>query len=402
MVTRFWPLPLLVLAFGALHAEPPAGDAGKGEPKGFDGRFGKGKARLLKEFGGSEASEEAVMLGLAWLTQKQKSDGSWVFDGSMPREQSAATGLALLSFLGAGQSHKAGRYQQTVQAGLDWLVKDVARNGPKAGRFLGSNSHQGPIYSQGIATLALCEAYGLTRDPALLAPAQSAIDYIQDAQAPNGSWGYAYRTPGDTSIVGWQIQALHAASLTQDLEVDRKVIQKAIDFLNIAGAGQLKSQYGYFDASRSLRGPVRPDSSLTAIGLLTRYYIDGWRKETPGFAEGVKGLMTRAPGPQYTPIFDMYYYYYATQVVRFHGGEEWETWNQGPRGPDGVRKGGVQDWLISLQDRKPAERGSWPREVGELGRIGSACGRLGTTCFCLLTLEVYYRYSPEEAAPQRP
>jgi hypothetical protein len=28
--------------------------------------------------------------------------------------------------------------------------------------------------------------------------------------------------------------------------------------------------------------------------------------------------------------------------------------------------------------------------------FGQHCGRLGTTCMCLLTLEVYYRYSPEE------
>ena len=131
---------------------------------GFGGRTGAGKARLLKEFGGSEASEEAVMLGLAWLTQMQKKDGSWVFDGSMPGETAAATGLALLSFLGAGQSHKVGRYQQTVQAGLEWLVNNVEMNGPKPGKFQGSRNNQGQIYTQGIATLALCEAYGLTQD----------------------------------------------------------------------------------------------------------------------------------------------------------------------------------------------------------------------------------------------
>ncbi len=304
--------------------DPPKKDVpAKEDPTGFAGRTGAGKARLLKEFGGSEASEEAVMLGLAWLTQMQKKDGSWVYDGALPRETSAATGMALLAFLGAGQSHKAGRYQQTVQAGLDWLIKDVEMNGPKQGKFRGTANPQGSIYDQGIATLALCEAYGLTQDKTLLPATQAAIDYIQNAQAANGSWGYHFGTPGDTSIVGWQIQALHAASLSQDIKVDKKVIAKAIGFLNITGAGDLKSMYGYTNNKAGLSEPVGPATNLTAIGLLLRYYIDGWRSNNPGFAEGVKGLMTRAPSPQTKPVFDMYYYYYATQVVRFYGGEEW-------------------------------------------------------------------------------
>lgn len=395
-----------------LDDPPKKGEAAKSEPMGFDGRVGAGKKRLLKEFGGTEASEEAVMLGLAWLTQMQQKDGSWVYDGAMSGETAAATGMALLSFLGAGQSHKVGRYQQTVQAGLDWLVKNVDMDGgEKAGKFMGTGNNDiaklkivnanpktdvnliGGIYSQGVATLALCEAYGLTRDKALLPAAQSAINYIQRAQAFNGSWGYEFKGPGDTSIVGWQIQALHAARLTQDIKVDPRVIEKAVGFLNLAASGPLKSMYGYNNGSADLQGrPPRPATNLTAIGLLLRYYIDGWRAETPGFKDGVKGLMARAPTPR-TPL-DMYFYYYATQVVRFHGGIEWQTWNEGQLAADGTRKGGVQDWLISLQDRTPTNRGSWPVDV-VYGRY--FYGRLGTTALCLLTLEVYYRYTPENA-----
>ena len=66
--------------------------------------------------------------------------------------------------------------------------------------------------------------------------AQSAIDFIQKAQGQNGSWGYNAHQNGDTSIVGWQIQALQAARLA-NLEVDDKVIKKAIDFLNFVSTG---------------------------------------------------------------------------------------------------------------------------------------------------------------------
>jgi hypothetical protein len=360
------------------------------KPTGFEGRTKEGKARLLKEFGGSEEGEEAVMLGLAWLTQMQKQGGNWEYDGGNHRnDHAAATGMAILAFTGAGQSHKEGRYKQTVQAGLDWLVKNVELSQDENNGRIRTISN---MYSQGIATLALCEAYGMTHDPALKKAAQAAIDYIQKAQGPRGSWGYSARTDNDTSIVGWQIQALHAAQLTQDLKVDPKVIERAIKFLDYVGPGQVKSTYGY-----SSPAGAAPATSLTAIGLLCRYYVDGWRPETLGFADGAKGLMKRAPQSQGRGGIDLYYYYYATQVVRFYGGEEWKTWNEGPKGADGKRRGGLPDQLLGLQDRAPANRGSWPPGIDQNGlSFGPQCGRLGATCMCLLTLEVYYRYAPEE------
>lgn len=372
-------LPLLALS-GRAPADPPAGDDKKG---GID-RTGATKKRLLKEFGGSRESEEAVMLGLAWLTQMQKPDGNWVYDAGATGDKAAATGMAVLAFLGAGQSHKDGRYKQTVQAGLDWLVKNVGTGqGPTRGQFATITN----MYSQGIATLALCEAFGMTRDPALKPAAQAAVDYIQRGQGRNGSWGYAAATEGDTSIVGWQVQALHAAKLAQ-LDVDDKVIKKAVAFLDFASAGQDKSAYGY-----NTNGGAQPATSLTAIGLLCRYYVDGWRATTKGFAAGTTGLMTRAPAArQARPELDLYYYYYATQVVRYRGGDEWKLWNEGTAKGD-ARKGGMADWLIDLQDRTPADRGSWPPARDQW--IGPNCGRLGTTCLCLLTLEVYYRYDPQ-------
>ena len=404
-------LMVLMSSSPAAPPDPPAkGDAKKAD--GFAGRTKEGKSRLLKEFGGSAEGEEAVMLGLAWLTQMQKQGGYWEYDVGHPRDHAAATGMAVLAFLGAGQSHKEGRYKQTVQAGIDWLVGDVTMGqGPQNGKFKFITN----MYSQGIATLALVEAYGMTHDPKLKQAAQAAIDYIQKGQGANGSWGYAAGTTGDTSIVGWQLQALHAAKLTQDLVVDDKVIKRAIDFLDYVSIGQNKAAYGYRNP-----GSAAPTTARTAIGLLCRYYVDGWRTAHPGFSEGSKGLMQGAvadghprtglsPIPKGVPkakravrsgevVQNLYYFYYATQVVRFYGGEEWKTWNEGPLGDDGKRLGGLSDWLLSLQDRTPTNRGSWATEQGA---FGAGCGRLGTTCMCLLTLQVYYRYAPEEQTPQK-
>jgi hypothetical protein len=351
----------------------------------FPGRSGATKSQLLKAGGGNEASERAVARGLAWLAKQQRPDGSWMFDGDKKAEVVAATGMALLPFLAAGETHKAGhKYQKTVYNGLAFLLKSLPQSGGMAGKFTGA----GDMYAHAIGTVALCEAYGMTKDKAfLLGGAQAAINHIVKGQGTNGSWGYQAGTNGDTSIVGWQVQALEAAKLSKDIVVPDATFKQAIKFLDLAGAGSRKSAYGYQD-----NAGARPATALTSVGLLCRYYIDGWGPDNAGMAEGVSGLMKISPGPGAKPAFDMYLFYYATQVVHFFEGEEWKTWNEGPKQADGGRKGGMRDWLIDTQFKKEgANTGSWDPDVGFVGRH---CGRLGTTAMALLTLEVYYRHLP--------
>lgn len=362
-----------------------AGTGGQGGQvfASFPGRSGATKSKLLQAGGGNEDSERAVALGLAWLAQQQKQDGGWVYDAGDKGEVIAATGMALLPFLAAGETHKTGKkYQKTVNGGLEFLKRNCPLSGPNAGKLTGA----GNMYAQAIGTLALCEAYGMTKDSALRPAAQAAISFVQRAQAPNGSWGYSAGSPGDTSIVGWQIQALEAAVLSKDLVVDKRVITNAIKFLDSASKGSRKSEYGYND-----NGGAAPGTSLTAVGLLCRYYIDGWGPDNGGMIDGVQGLMKKAPvARQQAP--DMYFYYYATQVVHFFEGDEWRDWNEGKKQADGTRKGGMRDWLMNLQIKQEGvNKGSWDPEGGWIGR---SCGRLGTTAMCILTLEVYYRHLP--------
>lgn len=387
------------------------------------GRSGATKNKLLKDGGGNQESERAVAEGLRWLAAQQKKGGYWEFDptgtdpGTKARklDRTTATGLALLPFLAAGNTHKSGgKYSKVVDDGLRFLIRPWSRSQPDGSLDFGTGKFNSPsnqyMYGHGISTMALCEAYGMTRDKALLPAARAAVGYIVKGQAGNGSWGYAAGSPGDTSIVGWQVQALKAAQLSKDIQVPTATIDRAIAFLNeVAGGGSIRAVYGYASKGGA------PGTSLTAVGLLCRYYIDGWGPGSAGMAVGVPGLFgsprpaakpdepktdrTRAPwtkdrvGKNGT-VPDMYYYYYATQVVHFFGGPEWQEWNEGPRAADGSRQGGMRDWLVAIQKKTtapPAVAGSWDPDNAH---IGNNCGRLGTTCLCLLTLEVYYRHLP--------
>src|SRR5205809_53287 len=99
-----------------------------------------GELGLTIEDIGLDPKIEAA-LGLAWLARQQKADGSWQFDQGSQEKAVAATGLALLPFLGAGETHKAkdkekegekadGRkYTKTVAAGVGYLMKQCPVNG---------------------------------------------------------------------------------------------------------------------------------------------------------------------------------------------------------------------------------------------------------------------------------
>lgn len=341
---------------------------------GVEGR-GSGKAGLVARGGGNDKSERAVALALRWLAEHQMPDGGWTLDltavpncrgqcrhsGKLDKARLAATGLALLPFLGAGHTQKTGKYQQTVQRGLYYIVSNMKLS-PQGGSMYET---QGNMYSHGICSIALCEAYAMTQDRGLQNPAQAAINFIAYAQDPvGGGWRYQIRQPGDTSVVGWQIMALKSGHMAY-LRVPPVTVKKAFDFLDAVQSNS-GANYGYTSPGQ---GPA-----TTAIGLLCRMYL-GWKKDNPALQRGVKWLSNRGPSKN-----DFYYNYYATQVLRHWEGEEWVKWNNVMR-----------DQLVNTQAQKGHETGSWYEEGGHANESG---GRLYCTAMATMILEVYYRHLP--------
>ena len=272
--------------------------------------------------------------------------------------RNAATGLALLPFLGAGQTHKKGEYQKVVQAGLYFLGNRMDR---KTGSL---HEAEGTMYSHGIASITLCEAYAMTHDKSLFEPAQMAINFICYAQDPiGGGWRYEPRTPGDTSVVGWQIMALKSGHMAY-LQVPPVVVKKAAAFLDSVQADG-GATYGYTSPGAG--------KATTAVGLLCRMYL-GWKKDEPALARGVKLLGDQGP------LNDMYYNYYATQVMRHWEDDAWKKWNAVMR-----------DQLVNSQSKAGHEAGSWFMASDPHCRHG---GRLYCTSMATMVLEVYYRHLP--------
>ena len=150
---------------------------------GFQGRRGDRRGERLARGGGNAKSEEAVALGLEWLAAHQRKDGGWRFEMNADQfcncrnpgtngSTTGATGLALLPFLGAGHTHLEGDYQEVVHDGLYYLTNRMVMT-PN-----GADLQEGTMYAQGIATIALCEAYAMTDDENMRDAAQKAVDFI--------------------------------------------------------------------------------------------------------------------------------------------------------------------------------------------------------------------------------
>jgi hypothetical protein len=341
---------------------------------GYEGRTAAARDRLIAARGGSPASERAVQLGLAWLTAHQRDDGGWHFDhreggpraarcggkcshAGTHNSTTAATALALLAYLGAGQTHRDGEHQEIVGHGLQYLTSRIVKSSR------GADLQEGTMYAQGLATLALCEAYALSRDPELRNPAQQALDFIVNVQHPLGGWRYFPGQPGDTTVLGWQLLALHSGRLA-GLQVPEETLTRAHEFLDRVQADQ-GAAYGY-QASGDQATP-------SAVGLLCRM-VHGWPRNDARLQLGIERLAARGPDEE-----DLYFSYYATQVLNHFDGPQWHAWNNQ-----------LRDRLIATQATEGHETGSWYTPDYHT----TSGGRLCDTALAVMILEVYYRHLP--------
>ncbi|MBI4603259.1 MAG: terpene cyclase/mutase family protein, partial [Planctomycetes bacterium] len=367
----------------------------------------------LKRGGGSDATERAVERGLKWLALHQSPDGRWSLEDYMahlPRASerdrwhpdwdgrgrndsrggssraasgdTAATGLALLAFLGHGDTHvEAGPYQEIVRRGIKHIVGRQQRDGDLRGG--------GNLYMHAIASFAICEAYALTRDRGLEEPARRAIGYAVRTQNPDlGGWRYDPYPQGkdvDTSVFGWMVMAVRSARLG-GINVDERAVRRMARYLDSARMSKAGGKYAY--------QPGLPRSSLamTAQGFYSQQVLaellppedEAERiRQRRAANESVSLLLQNRPEPRDQDGASSYYWYYATLALFQEDGVAWETWNNR-----------LKEVLLPLQvgDGAGTAAGSWD----PLDRRAQLGGRVYSTAISILCLEVYYRYAPKD------
>jgi outer membrane biosynthesis protein TonB len=402
-------------------------------------RAGAARGETARARGGSPASEAAIERGLLWLARHQAANGAWSFEhphcidpfgrpsqqclcrtkGYIEGHTKASTSIALLPFLGAGNTHLDGPYKEVVYRGLEQLktildieLKELHPDNPD---FVSTFS--GDLYGYGLTTLVMAEAFGMTGDPDLERYVNALTVFLTRHQHPLGGWRYELGQPGDITVTGWQVVALKSSQLAGGA-VHSDIFRQADKFLDsltppaplsrpgraqvvankIGGMNRDPTRYHYL-ASFANSTTREPGECTSAVGLLCRLYT-GWNSNDPRLLQGVNQLLKSNTHPALL----LYRNFYLAQILLHIDHPVWEQWNRRNR-----------DYLVQMQvtettrmnQRNPAF-GSPPCEIGSWyltnpngttknairDRHLAPAGRLAHTALAILTLEVYYRLLP--------
>ena len=339
-------------------------------PEGMRKRCSK-EDRLdrLKNNGGTPACEEAVIKGLRWLKANQNPDGSWA-----TTDQQAMTGLVLLAYFGHCETTLSEEFGESCMKGIVYLVN----SGMKNKGVLTPTMNQNAPYEHAIATYALGEAATFCKElkveiPSLMEVTEKAGQFIIDNQNENGGWSYSYLTVKghvDTSVVGWQLQALKACSHT-DIKYKglNSSVTRGLKYLMLTQ--NEKGGFGYLGKESPTDGKYM---QLTGVGVLCHQM---WGKgNSTEIRNGVKYIKENTKFDWNTLDSDLYCHYYESQAMMQAGGPSWKSYNDLFR-----------DQLLNNQNPD----GSW--KAPAFSGHGQSSGKdVYRNTLCVLMLEVYYRF----------
>ena len=342
---------------------------------------------------GDPNTEAAVLKALRWLKKTQKPNGSW-----SPAPVSN-TGLAILAFLAHGETPASKEFGPTVEKALQFLIGSIVKNKAGEPTFKGADGNE---YATLIATYALCEAYGMTRNPNTKIVAMQTLQRIVNNQSPTGGWDYHMNkksTRDDMSYAGWALQALKAGKMAgmhpEGLDECIKKAVKCLKTRNFKNGG-----FNYTAGGNPTGLTATGCLAMQLLGYMNepevRSALDFMRQWKPAF-KGEGGAKAGGPLPGHNP---QYYSYYAAQC-KYQAGmcqgaapanvKAWQDWNLAMKAlyPPSII---TPSETIPGPDGKPRKIGYWKMHPDE--KTCQSGGDTMATCLCALQLMVYYRYLP--------
>lgn len=327
--------------------------------------------------------------------------------GYLKGHTKASTSIALLAFLGAGNTHLGGPYQEVVYRGLEHLkatldieLRELNTDIPDF-----TSTFSGNLYGYGITALVMAEAFGMTGDPDLERYVHALSTFLIKCQHVLGGWRYSPNTPGDITVTGWQIVALKSCQITGS-PVGSDIFDQADKFLdsltwNTTGDDKDPDPTQY----RYLATKENATECTSAVGLLCRLYT-GWNSNDPRLLQGVKQLLDEKKTPPPVRALQLYRNFYLAQILLHIDHPEWKAWNQKNRDylvREQVTKQHIENQFHPHFGYPYCEIGSWylinhrgdPKNKDSYrDRHLAPAGRLAHTALAILTLEVYYRLLP--------
>ncbi len=340
---------------------------------------------------GDPNTEGAVLKALRWLKKTQLPNGSW------KPSPISNTGFAILAYLAHGETPASKEFGPTVEKALQFLIESITLNKDGEPTFKGTDGNE---YATLIATYALCEAYGMTRNPNTKIVAMQTLQRIVDNQSPTGGWDYHMNkksTRDDMSYAGWALQALKAGKMAgmhpEGLDACIKKAVKCLKTRNFKNGG-----FNYTAGGNPTGLTATGCLAMQLLGYMNepevKAALDTMRPWVPSFT-GVKGKKLAEALPTHNP---QYYCYYASQC-KYQAGmcqgatpanvKAWQDWNIAMKALYPAKM--TDDGTIEGPDGKPRKTAYWKMVAVETCASG---GNTMSTCLCALQLMVYYRYLP--------
>ena len=348
---------------------------------------------------GDAATEAAVLKALRWLKKTQLSNGSWE-NGS---NRISNTALAILAYLAHGETPGSKEFGETVEKAMQYLIDALKtkkdRTGCEVVSFRGTDRNE---YATLIATYALCETYGMTRNPNAKKVALQTLQRIVDNQSPTGGWDYGLnRTSSrdDMSYGGWALQALKAGKMAglkpEGLDECIKKAVKCMKTRNFRDGG-----FNYTAGGKPTGLTATGCLAMQLLGYMNenevREALNTMRRWKPSFEGAPKGTPLSEALPGANP---QYYCYYAAQC-KYQAGmckgaapenvKAWQEWNQAMKALYPATIITPDETILGL-DGRPRAIGYWTFQDATCG--GSNAKTLAT-CLAALQMMVYYRYLP--------
>ncbi len=376
--------------------------AGSGAAGMLGNRTGLGKQRARGQLGSqSRAVDGGIDAGLRWLKRHQSPNGSWdAVDYVKNCEENpkcepgtqqagdatvALTGYAIMCFQGAGYDHVTpNKYKKVIAKAIEYLISVQKQDG-----LFGERN-----YEHAVATMALAEAYAMTTDLALKTPAQNGINVLLSRQSildkndpySGLGWDYTNQNPNrtDLSVTGWCIMSLKSG-LAAGLNVKdgmtgaKKMIEKVWkdsnpDWKNFDPYSS-KAIFPYtWDATS---GKIKKDH-LSFVGAVCAVFLGHHQSDL--MLETLCNDMESRWVDSGAYKNNNYASYYIVMAEFQSGGDRWKK---------------CLNTIIPhlIQTQRVADGcydGSW--DYANQDYHGANTGRVLSTCYSILNLEVAYRY----------
>jgi hypothetical protein len=265
-----------------------------------------------------------------------------------------------MAFMAGGNQPGRGEFGEHIDRGLDFILASVRRDG-----YITADGVS-RMYEHGFATLALAEAYGMTKRQDLGDKLRLATALIERSQKRvDGGWRYDPTPAGDSdiSVTVCQVLALRAAR-NVGIKVPREVIRRAVEYVKRSSLAD--GSFAYMLRSRS-----SGSYALLASGLNCLYGAGEY--DCPELKRALQRFDEQTPRhiAQRGPIAHYYFYaqYYAAQAAFHAGGGSWSSYY-----PAVCRE------LV----RSQSTTGSWQSNFGNPYATAMAC----------LVIEMPYNYLP--------